>query len=140
MKVALVHDWLTGFRGGEKVLDALCEIFPEAPLYTLVHVKGSTSANIENRPIHTSFIQHLPLGKKKYRHYLPLFPLAAETLGVRGYDLIVSTSSAVAKSIQTHNTPHWCYIHSPMRYVWDRYDDYFGKDKVGLVASYLSQT
>lgn len=135
IRVALVHDWLTGFRGGERVLEVLCELFPEAPLYTLVYVKNSTVPVIENREIHTSFIQRLPMAKKKYRHYLPLFPLASETLHVKGYDLIVSTSSAVAKSVHTYGALHWCYTHTPMRYVWDRFDDYFGPEIVGALPS-----
>lgn len=136
-KVALLHDWLTGYRGGEKVLEVICELFPKAPLYTLVHVRGSVPPVIEDRPIHTSFLQHLPLAQTKYRHYLPLFPLAAETIGIKGVDLIVSTSHAVAKSIRTHGARHWCFIHSPMRYVWDRFDDYFGAELVGRVPSAL---
>lgn len=137
LKVALVHDWLTGFRGGEKVLEVIAEIFPKAPLYTLVHIRGSTSRPIEDREIHTSFLQNMPLGKTKYRHYLPLFPLAAQTLVPSGYDLIISTSHAVAKSVNTHGAKHWCYIHSPMRYVWDRFDDYFGAELVGTLPSKL---
>jgi glycosyltransferase involved in cell wall biosynthesis len=137
MKVALVHDWLTGYRGGERVLDQISRIFPDAPLYTLVHKEGSTTPAIENRPIHTSFLQHLPFGVKKYRHYLPLFPLAAETLIREKYDLVISTSHAVAKSVRTNGAHHWCYLHSPMRYIWDRFDDYFGPEQVGPVASAL---
>lgn len=135
MKVAIVHDWLTSYRGGEKVLEGICELFPGAPLYTLVHIKGSVPQTIESHPIHTSFINKLPLAEKKYRHYLPLFPLAAETLIDQKYDLIISTSHAVAKSIRPHGAKHWCYIHSPMRYVWDRFDDYFGVGRVGWLAS-----
>ena len=135
LRVALVHDWLTGYRGGEKVLEAICEVFPDAPLYTLVHIRGSVPPVIENRKIHTSFINWLPLGQKKYRHYLPLFPLAAETLVDREFDLIISTSHAVAKSVRVGKAKHWCYIHSPMRYVWDRFDDYFGVTRVGWLAS-----
>ncbi len=76
MKVALVHDWITGMRGGEKVLEVFCELFPHAHLYTLLHNKGSASDTIENMDIRTSFIQHLPLAKRKYRYFLPLFPTA----------------------------------------------------------------
>jgi glycosyltransferase involved in cell wall biosynthesis len=130
-----VHDWLTGFRGGEKVLEVFCELFPKAPLYTLVYIKGSASPIIEDRPIHTSFIQHLPMASTHYRHYLPLFPLASESMKLDGYDLVISSSHAVAKSVRTGSTPHWCYIHSPMRYVWDRFDDYFGPEIVGTAAS-----
>lgn len=135
MKIALVHDWLTGYRGGEKVLEQLCRLYPDAPLYTLVHVRGSVPPLIENRPIHTSFIDKLPWSHAKYRHYLPLFPLAAETLVREKFDLVISTSSAVAKSVRVGQARHWCYIHSPMRYVWDRFDDYFGPELVGSVPS-----
>jgi glycosyltransferase involved in cell wall biosynthesis len=135
LKVALVHDWLTGFRGGEKVLQVLCRFFPEASLYTLVHVPGVVPKDIEERKIYTSLIQRLPLGTQKYQHYLPIFPLAAASLSIKGYDLVVSTSHAVAKSVNTHGAPHWCYIHSPMRYVWDRFEDYFGVERFGWLAS-----
>ena len=83
MKVALVHDWLTGMRGGEKALEVLCERFPEAELFTLVHVPGSVSPAIERLRIHTSFVQRLPLVKRLYRHYLPLFPTAIEQFDVQ---------------------------------------------------------
>lgn len=135
MRVALVHDWLTGYRGGEKVLEALCELYPDAPLYTFFHIPGKVPASIENRQIKTSFLNNLPLAKTHYRHYLPLFPLAAETLIDREFDLIISTSHAMAKSIRPGKAKHWCYIHSPMRYVWDRFDDYFGVDRVGFLPS-----
>jgi glycosyltransferase involved in cell wall biosynthesis len=136
-KVALVHDWITGYRGGEKVLSEIAALLPGAPIYTLVHKKGSSSPDLEARKIHTSFIDKIPMAQKNYRHYLPLFPMAAETLLPRGFDVVISTSHAVAKSINTHGAAHWCYIHSPMRYVWDRFDDYFGKDIVGTAASSL---
>lgn len=135
LKVALVHDWLTGYRGGEKVLEALCELFPDAPLYTLFYIPGSVPKTIESRKIITSFLNSMPFAHTKYRHYLPLFPLAAETLIDDQFDLIVSTSHAVAKSVRPGKSKHWCYIHSPMRYVWDRFDDYFGPDRVGWMAS-----
>jgi glycosyltransferase involved in cell wall biosynthesis len=143
LKVALVHDWLTGMRGGEKALDALCSLFPDAPLWTLVHVPGSVSAAIESRAIHTSFLQHLPFVKTKYRQYLPLFPMAAELtkVGAEDADVVISTSHAVAKAMikrdKNHRPLHVCYIHTPMRYIWDRFDDYFGPEKVGRLASSL---
>ncbi|MBX9769667.1 MAG: hypothetical protein K2X47_20485, partial [Bdellovibrionales bacterium] len=92
LKIAVVHDWLTGYRGGEKVLEGILEFFPAAEIYTLVHLRGSVPNTIEKFPIHTSFIQHLPLGVSKYRHYLPLFPLAAELLIPARFDVIISTS------------------------------------------------
>ena len=91
-RIALVHDWLTGMRGGEKALEVLCERFPGAELFTLVHVPGSVSPVIERRPIHTSFVQRLPLVKRFYRNYLPLFPAAVEQFGFDDFDLIVSVS------------------------------------------------
>ncbi|GMR04381.1 MAG: glycosyltransferase [Thermodesulfobacteriota bacterium] len=144
MKVALVHDWLTGMRGGEKVLEALCEIFPEAHLFTLFHIPGSVSSEIEERPIKTTFVQKLPFVKKHYRLYLPLFPMAAESLDLSGYDLIISTSHCAAKGIITPpGAFHVSYIFTPMRYIWDKFDDYFGdrfwlkKRALGLVCHYL---
>lgn len=126
LKVALVHDWLTGMRGGEKCLEVLCELFPEADLYTLLHQKGKLSQNIESRSIRTSFVQHLPFGLKKYRHYLPLFPLAIEQFDLSAYDLIVSSSHCVAKGVRPNNsTYHISYVHTPMRYVWDQFNTYF---------------
>lgn len=143
LKVALVHDWLTGMRGGEKALDVLCSLFPDAPLWTLVHVPGTVSEVIEAREIHTSFLQHLPFAKTKYRHYLPLFPMAAELTKVsaKDADVVISTSHAVSKAMikkDKNNRPlHVCYIHTPMRYIWDRFDDYFGPEKVGRIASHM---
>ena len=126
LKVALVHDWLTGMRGGEKCLEVLCELFPEADLYTLLHQKGKLSQNIESRSIRTSFVQHLPFGLKKYRHYLPLFPLAIEQFDLSAYDLIVSSSHCVAKGVRPNkSTYHISYVHTPMRYVWDQFNTYF---------------
>jgi hypothetical protein len=99
-RVALVHDWLTGMRGGEKVLLGLLKLFPEAPIHTLLHVKGSVAPEIEARPIHTTFVQRLPQVARRYRHYLPLFPRAVETIDLRGYDLVISTSHCVAKGVK----------------------------------------
>ena len=136
MRVALVHDWLTGMRGGEKALERLCEVFPDAELFTLLHMPGSVSPLIEDRPIHTAFTQHLPFVRRAYRHYLPLFPAAIERLDFRGFDLVVSCSHCVAKSvIVPPGVPHLCYCLTPMRYAWDQFDAYFGPQKVGRVAS-----
>jgi glycosyltransferase involved in cell wall biosynthesis len=134
-KIALVHDWLTGFRGGERVLLSIASLFPSAPIYTLFYKKNAVHPAIENHPIHASFLNRLPLAATHYRHYLPAFPLAAESLLPKGYDLVISTSHAVAKSVRTRSARHWCYIHSPMRYVWDRFDDYFGPEIVGPMKS-----
>ena len=139
MKVALVHDWLTGMRGGEKVLDLLCRRFPDAPLYTLVHLRGQVSETIANRTIHTSLLQRMPQAATRYRSYLPLFPFFAECTKAVGADLVISTSHAVAKSMvkrRGQRSPyHICYIHTPMRYAWDLFDEYFGPDRVGRLAS-----
>jgi glycosyltransferase involved in cell wall biosynthesis len=138
MRVALVHDWLTGMRGGEKVLDAICELFPDAPLYTLVHVPGSVSRRIEARRIRTSFAQRLPNPRRFYRHYLPLYPIAVELFDFDGYDLVISSSHCAVKSVVTSGrTVHVCYCHSPMRYGWDQFEWYFGPEQVGPVASPL---
>jgi glycosyltransferase involved in cell wall biosynthesis len=126
-KIALVHDWLTGMRGGEKVLEVLCELYPQATLFTLLHNKGSVSRVIEEMEIHTSFIDRLPCKSGRYRNYLPLFPRAIESFDFSGYDLILSTSHAVAKGARpAPGALHICYCHTPMRYVWEQYDQYFG--------------
>ncbi|MCB1162579.1 glycosyltransferase [bacterium] len=134
MRVAFVHDWLTGMRGGEKVLELLMEDFPDAPLYTLLHVPGSVSPAIEAHPIRTSFVQHLPGAARRYRHYLPLFPTAIESLDLSRFDLVVSSSHCVAKGVRLRpGTRHLCYCHAPMRYAWDQYDAYFG-DRTDFVG------
>jgi glycosyltransferase involved in cell wall biosynthesis len=136
LRVALVHDWLTGMRGGEKVLEAICRLFPAAELFTLVHVPGSVSPLIEQRRIHTSFIQRLPQARRFYRQYLPLFPAAIEGLNLDGVDLVISTSHCAAKSvIVPARARHLCYCHTPMRYVWDQFDAYFGPRRIGLLPS-----
>ena len=138
MSVALVHDWLTGMRGGEKVLECLCELFPDADLFTLIHVAGSVSPEIERHRITTSFVQHLPMANRQYRRYLPLFPRAIEALDLRGHDFVISSSHCAAKSvIAPAGVRHLCYCHSPMRYAWDQFDAYFGPGRVGAVASRL---
>lgn len=127
MRVALVHDWLTGMRGGEKVLEELCRLFPDAPVYTLVHVRGSVSATIESHPVRVSPLSRVPGIAGSYRRFLPLFPALIQRFDLRGFDLVISTSSCVAKGARApRGVPHLSYIHSPMRYVWDRFDDYFG--------------
>ncbi len=135
MRIALVHDWLTGMRGGEKVLEVLCELFPDATIFTLLHNPGSVSEAIERHPIRTSFIQRLPMKAKRYRNYLPLMPLAIEMMDFTEFDLIVSTSHAVAKGAHGRpGVPHICYCHTPMRYVWEQFDEYFAKGRAGLLT------
>jgi glycosyltransferase involved in cell wall biosynthesis len=136
MKVALVHDWLTGMRGGEKVLEALCELYPNADLHTLFHDRGSVSPAIERHRVRTSFVQWLPMARTQYRRYLPLFPFAIEQFDFDEYDLVVSSSHCAAKAVVTPGRArHVCYCHSPMRYAWDQFDAYFGAARVGPVAS-----
>jgi len=119
-------------RGGEKVLLSLARLFPRAPIYTLLHVKGSVAPELEARDIRTSFLQHLPAVATRYRHYLPLFPFAVESFDLRGFDLVFSSSHCAAKGVRPPpGTVHLCYCHTPMRYVWDRYDDYFGPGRLG---------
>jgi glycosyltransferase involved in cell wall biosynthesis len=126
MNVALVHDWLTGMRGGEKCLEVFCELFPAADLFTLVHVPGSVSPTIERHPIRTSLLQRLPGSARRYRWYLPLMPTAIEAFDLSAYDLILSSSHCVAKGvIPRPNALHVAYMHTPMRYAWDLWPQYF---------------
>lgn len=134
-KVALVHDWLTGMRGGERCLEALCDLFPEADLFTLLHVKGSVSEIIERRRIHTSAIQALPFAGRRYRYYLPLFPWAVERFTLDGYDLILSDSHCVAKGVKVPpGALHLAYIYTPMRYIWDQHHAYVGAGRMGPLS------
>jgi glycosyltransferase involved in cell wall biosynthesis len=114
-------------RGGERCLEVFCELFPEADLFTLLHVPGSVSPVIERRRIVTSFVQRLPRAAARYRSYLPLFPAAMRGFDFSAYDLVLSSSHAVAKAARrAPGATHVCYCFTPMRYVWDLYDDYFG--------------
>lgn len=133
MKVALIHDWLTGSRGGEKVLEALCDLYPDAPIYTLVHIPGSVSKEIESHRIHASPLQHAPFVRKFYRNYLPLFPTLIEKFDLQKYELIISSSHCVAKGvIPSDKAYHISYCFTPMRYIWSHYDDYFGDHRTGF--------
>jgi glycosyltransferase involved in cell wall biosynthesis len=124
--VALVHDWLTGMRGGERVLEAIAGLYPWAPIYTLFHFRGSVSPALEAHPIFTSFLQRWPGARRHYRRYLPLFPAAIESFNLGLYDLVISSSHAVAKgAIPAPGAFHVCYCHTPMRYAWDQEHDYF---------------
>jgi len=136
MKIALVHDWLVGVRGGEKVLEDIIICLEnnfnidKLDIYTLVHRKNSQRKTIEEKEIKTSFIQKLPFGVKKYRYYLPLFPIAIESFNLMAYDAVISSSHAVAKGVLTSSdSVHICYCHTPMRYIWEQYFEYFGKSK-----------
>jgi len=138
MKVALIHDWLTGMRGGERCLEVFCELFPQADLYTLLHIPGSVSPLIDKMAIKTSFIQNLPFSKRGYRKYLPLFPMAIERFNLKGYDLILSCSHCVAKGIiPPPDALHISYMLTPMRYAWDMYGEYFGGGRNKLIPLFI---
>ena len=132
MRVALVHDWLTGMRGGERCLEVFCELFPEATVFTLLHVPGTVSRGIERLPIRSSPLGALPGIGGFYRLGLPVFPWLVERFDLRDYDLVLSSSHCVAKGVRVPSGAlHIAYIFSPMRYVWDLYDDYFAPGRAG---------
>ncbi|MEI8349190.1 MAG: glycosyltransferase [Candidatus Omnitrophota bacterium] len=127
MKIAIVHDWLTGMRGGEKCLEVFCELFPQATIFTLLHNKGSVSRIIESMKIKTSFMQHLPKANMHYRNYLPLFPRAVESFDLKEFDFVLSSSHCVAKGARKPpQAKHLCYCYTPMRYAWFFFEQYFG--------------
>ncbi len=128
LKIALVHDWLTGLRGGERVLDHLAKRFPDADLFTLIQVPGQTTPAIEARRIQTSPLDRIPGIDRHYRKLLPLYPRAIRRFNFSGYDLILSTSHAVAKSVRVPDgVAHLSYCFTPMRYIWDQTDAYLGR-------------
>lgn len=137
-RVAVVHDWLTGMRGGEAVLEAILDALPGAELFTLIHYPGSVSQKIEARTIHTSSVNALAQRTSDYRRLLPLFPRAVRQWDFSAYDLIVSSSHCVAKGVDAKGKPHLSYCHTPMRYIWDRFDDYFPRSKPLQRAAMLS--
>src|SRR4030042_4013070 len=146
MKVALIHDHLAQDGGAEKVLRALFDIFPDAPIYTLLCEKNNIDKNFGGRKIETSIIQKLPGGVKHYQWYMPFMPMAVEFFDLRGYDLVVSDASAFATGVITSpSTLHICYCHTPTRYIWDythqyinelRYNRFF-KKIISLVLNYI---
>ena len=126
MKIALVHDWLTGTRGGEKVLRELALLFPDATVYTLFHFPGTVPGEIERLEIRTTFLQRLVSPASDYRRLLPLFFPAAESWNLEGHDLVISSSHCVAKNAKKGSgAVHVCYCHTPVRYLHDQFDDYF---------------
>lgn len=128
LKIALVHDWLVGYRGGERVLDHLVARFPEADLYTLFHRRGATTDRIDRLRIRTSPLDRLPGSAHHYRKLLPLFPWAIQRFDFSAYDLVISTSHAVAKSVRIPpGVRHLDYCFTPMRYIWDQTDAYLGR-------------
>lgn len=120
------------------MLEVFAEIFPDAPIYTLIHFPGSQHPDLEKKRIITSFIQRLPGLRRRYRFYLPLFPLAIELLDLQAYDLIISSSHCVAKGvIPRPDALHISYIHSPMRYAWNQYASYFGSGRSGVFSRFV---
>ncbi|HYV45812.1 MAG TPA: glycosyltransferase [Myxococcaceae bacterium] len=137
MKVALVHDWLVAFRGGERVLDAMARIFPDADLYALLRKPGALPPSLESRGVRTSPLQALPGVHRYYKQLLPILPAAIRALSLegQGYDLVISSSSCVAKGVRVPpGARHLCYVHAPMRYMWHQFGDYFGPGRAGLVT------
>ena len=131
MRIALVHDWLTGMRGGEKCLEVLCRLWPDAHLYTLIHRPGHVSPAIERMDIRTSFLQHVPGIFRNYRYFLPLMPMAIESFRLKNYDLVVSLSHCVAKSVRVPaGVPHVCYCFTPMRYAWHMREAYLRASRI----------
>lgn len=134
VRVALVHDYLNQMGGAEKVLLALTELFPSAPIYTSIYAPHRVDRRFRSMDIRTSFMQRLPLVKRKHQPFLPLFPQAFERMDLRGYDLVISDSSAFAKGVVTRpDALHICYCHTPMRWAWN-YEDYVERERLGRLA------
>ncbi len=143
LKIALVHDWLNGMRGGEIVFEALLDLFPNAEVFTLIYdpKKLSTSLRekLNQRKIHTSWMNRFSFTRNKYRQLLPILPFAIRSLDLFPYDLIVSSSHCVAKGVKKHPKAfHLSYIHAPMRYMWDRFEDYFGRGRISPVFRFIA--
>jgi glycosyltransferase involved in cell wall biosynthesis len=131
-RIVLVHDWLTGMRGGEKCLEILCRRWPRAPLYTLLHKPGAVSPVIERRPLRTSWLQDFPHVERYYRYLLPLMPAATASWRLPSCELVLSLSHCVAKAVRPpRSVPHICYCFTPMRYAWHLRESYFGSDRLG---------
>lgn len=125
MRVAIIHYWLVGMRGGERVIESLCEIFPNADIFTHVYDPDNVSNIFARHKVYTTFINHMPRARYLYQKYLPLMPLALEELDLRDYDIVISSESGPAKGVITGpDTIHICYCHTPMRYAWNMYHDY----------------
>ena len=134
-KVALVHDWLNGMRGGEIVFEALLDLYPNADVFTLVYAPKSLSPSLQAKlsrvNVFTSFINIFVFTRRYYRQLLPILPFAISQFDLKPYDLVISSSHCVAKGIKKNpNAFHLSYIHAPMRYMWDRFEDYFGKGRI----------
>ncbi len=146
MKVALIHDHLAQAGGAEKVLQVLCEMFPDAPIYTLLYEPQNVDRHFKNKKIYTSIIQRLPGGVTHYQWYMPFMPMAVEFFNLSDFDVVISDASAFAKGVITGpHTLHICYCHTPTRYLWDythqyiqelRYNKYF-KKVISLILNYI---
>ena len=135
MKTAVVHDWLNGMRGGEKVLETILPLLPDPTIFTLFHVRGSVSRGIERYPIRTSYLNELPGADRHYRQYLPLFARGVESFDLSKFDLVVSSSHCVAKgAIAPPGAPHLCYCHTPVRYAYEQFDVYFPRGQTRFRA------
>ena len=133
LRVAIVHYWFVGRAGGERVVEALAEVFPQADLFSLVANRSTLAPILQSRKLHTSFLQRVPGARKFHRHFLFLQPLALEQFDLSGYDLVISSESGPAKGVITSSkTCHICYCHSPMRYIWEMYPEY--RRSMGLLV------
>jgi len=134
IKIALVHHWLVGMRGGERIVECLCSIFPDIDIYTLVYNKNKISDLINSKNIHTSFLQKMPFSKKHHEIYLPLMPVAVEQFDLSDYDLVISIESGIAKGVIIKpETCHICYCNTPMRYLWNMYFEYMKNERVNFI-------
>ncbi len=139
-RIALVHDWLTGMRGGELVLEAIAELFPQAELFTLLCFPKKISPVLAQLKSHVSWLQKVPGIEKKYRYFLPLMPAIIESFDLTGFDTVISSSHCVAKGIRKAlGATHVSYVHAPMRYMWSRYEDYFSGGKVSFPVRYAAR-
>jgi glycosyltransferase involved in cell wall biosynthesis len=143
MRIALVHYWLVRERGGEKVLKAIHDLYPDATIFTNVHDPARTPM-FDGADVRTGFVQKLPFAKSLYQNYLPFMPSALEAMDLSEYDLVISSESGPAKGVVTKpGSTHICYVHSPMRYIWNMYPDYLKRSNVAVravfpfVASYM---
>jgi len=140
-RVGLVHDWLPVYAGAERVLEQMINVFPESALYSLIDFIPEEQRDfLQGRPVHTSFIQHLPFAQRYYRHYLPLAPMAIEQFDLSDHDVVISSSYAVAKGVLTRSDQlHISYVHSPIRYAWDLYHEYMTQGRLGWVRDLLAR-
>ena len=125
MRIAVLHHWFVTRGGGERVAECIAALFPQAEIFTLVASDAGLPETLASRKVHTSFLQRVPLARRQHRHFLPLYPQAAESLDLRGFDLVLSSDSGPIKGVRLdRGATHICYCHSPMRYLWDGYESY----------------